>query len=237
MKGWLQWLPLPLKVLAYAVAYGALFALAVGIGGVVATVSERGLDFPGAVGSQQVSDPVALGDPGSVGENLDDHHIGVWYINAAGMWTVFNQDLEEMPEGITFDVYIPPPSEGVFTHQATTQNTSGDSTYIDNPSTNENRDATLYVTQNWNPGGVGGTYNDHSVDVRYDADARRWVIFNQDGEEMPEEAAFNVNVFPPLGEPAFVHRTTGDNILQNWTYLDNPLTNENQDAILFVAKR
>jgi len=82
----------------------------------------------------------------------------------------------------------------VFVHRATPQNVSYNSTYIDDPRTNGHSDALLSVTQNWNPDGKGGTYNDHSVGVWYDAGAGKWAIFNQDHAPMPEGAAFNVTV-------------------------------------------
>ena len=84
--------------------------------------------------------------------------------------------------------------DAVFVHQATPDNISDNSTYLDNPSTNGNPDAVLYVTQNWNPGGEGGTYNDHEIGVWYDGEAGQWAIFNQDQEGMTEGAAFNVFV-------------------------------------------
>jgi len=212
-----------------------------GIGGMVAVVSERGMGFLGGAEPQQVGgDPGGFSNPGSVGGNHNDHPIGVWYSNANLRWAVFNQDFEEMSEGSVFDVYIPPPSEGVFVHRAVIGNTSGDSTYIDNPSTNGDPNATLSVTQNWNPEGIGGIYNDHPIDVRYAAGTQRWVIFNQDGEEMPDGAAFNVNALPQ-GEPTFVHRATTENIpadvYRDVTYIDSPLTNENPGAIIFVDRR
>lgn len=82
----------------------------------------------------------------------------------------------------------------VFVHRATPENISSNSTYIDDPLTNENPEAVLIVTQNWNPGGEGGTYNDHAVGVWYDSSRQQWAIFNQDREPMTEEAAFNVAV-------------------------------------------
>ncbi len=93
-----------------------------------------------------------------------------------------------------------PGGESVFVHRATPQNTSTNSTYLDHPLTNDNPNAVLSVTQNWNPGGGAGTYNDHPVGVWYAPDAQRWAIFNQDRAAMPERAAFNVVVFGDLGE-------------------------------------
>jgi hypothetical protein len=98
---------------------------------------------------------------------------------------------EPAPDGGAFDA--------VFVHRATSENISANSTYLDNPLTNGNPDVILYVTQSWNPGGGGGTYNNHPVGVWYDGSRQRWAIFNQDREQMPSGAAFNVAV---LEEPA-----------------------------------
>jgi hypothetical protein len=39
-----------------------------------------------------------------------------------------------------------------------------------------------------------------------------------------------------LGESVFIQRATSENIISNSTYLDNPLINDNPDAILFVTQ-
>ncbi len=52
------------------------------------------------------------------------------------------------------------------------------------------------MTQNWNPGGAGGTYNDAPVGVRYDLQTGRWGILNEDQSTMPLGADFNVLVLP-----------------------------------------
>ncbi|MGF1471052.1 MAG: SHOCT domain-containing protein [Rubrobacteraceae bacterium] len=89
-------------------------------------------------------------------------------------------------EGIVFDA--------VFTHRANPDNIDSNSTYIDDPLTNDDPDAILQVTQNWNPNGDGGTYNDHPIGVWYDSSRSQWAIFNQDREAMPPDSAFNVSV-------------------------------------------
>jgi hypothetical protein len=96
------------------------------------------------------------------------------------------QDEPAPPDGAAFDA--------VFVHRATSENISANSTYLDNPLTNGNPNVILYVTQNWNPGGSGGTYNNHPIGVWYDAGRKRWAIFNQDRARMPTGAAFNVAV-------------------------------------------
>jgi hypothetical protein len=96
------------------------------------------------------------------------------------------QEGEPTPDGATFD--------SAFVHRATPENISANSTYLDNPLTNDNPNVILYVTQNFNPEGEGGTYNNHPIGVWYDPGPQRWAIFNQDREPMPDGAAFNVAV-------------------------------------------
>ena len=87
-----------------------------------------------------------------------------------------------------------PSGEFAYIHRATPENTSENSTYLDNPLLNGNPDAVINVTQNWNPESGDGVYNDHLIGVWYDPDAEQWAIFNQDRAAMPEGAAFNVFV-------------------------------------------
>jgi serine/threonine protein kinase len=93
-----------------------------------------------------------------------------------------------------------PGGESAFVHRAAADNISSNSTYLDDPLANGNPDSFIIVTPNWNPDGTG-TYNDHPIGVWYDSGSGRWAIFNQDREEMPEGAAFNVVVWdePPAG--------------------------------------
>jgi hypothetical protein len=57
---------------------------------------------------------------------------------------------------------------------------------------NDNPSVSLFITQNWNPGGSGGVYNNSPVGVRYDAG--RWEIWNQNGTDISVGASFNVFV-------------------------------------------
>ncbi len=122
-----------------------------------------------------------------------DHNIGVWYEPERQKWAIFNQDRAAVPAGSTFEVVVPQDSE-TFLHKATAENVSAENTYLDDPLVNGKPNAEVSVTQNWNPGGGNGVYNDHYVTVRYDADRERWAVYNSDGAGMPEGAAFNVTV-------------------------------------------
>lgn len=148
-------------------------------------------------------DAILLAKPS--GDAVDyGHSIGVWYDSSLQRWAIFNQDIARMREGAAFDVIVAGGSSAgsgstgrygaVFVHRATTINIAGSATYIDHPSVNGDPDADLSITPNWNPGGDGGTYDDHPVGVRYDSERERWMIVNQDDARMPVGAAFNVAV-------------------------------------------
>lgn len=126
----------------------------------------------------------------------DAHPIGVWYdANRGGKWAIFNQDLAAIPKGAIFNVtFSEGPGEAVFVHRAISANTVDNSTYIDHPLANNNLDAVLTVTPNWNPGGGTGIYNVHPVGVWYDDAEEKWAILNQDLAPMPKRAAFDVAV-------------------------------------------
>ncbi|MEJ7842726.1 MAG: hypothetical protein WKF95_13245 [Rubrobacter sp.] len=152
-----------------------------------------------------LSDPSIDGDPNAVvlaepslGRGGDGglaygHNVGVWFEPGAKKWAVFNQDRVAVRPGAAFEVVVPRRSDR-FVQRAELPNTFGNSTYLDNPLTNGEPDAVVSVTQNWNPGGGGGVYNDHPVGVVYDEDVEKWAVYNEDDAPMPNGAAFNVAV-------------------------------------------
>ncbi len=136
---------------------------------------------------------VAAPDRGSAEDGIYDHNIGVWYEPQKQRWAIFNQDRAAVPAGSAFEVIVPRDPEA-FVHEATEASISGDSTYFDDPLLNGRPEVKVSVTQNWNPGGGNGVYNDHPVGVRYDADRNRWAVYNTDLAPMKQGAAFNVAV-------------------------------------------
>ncbi len=144
-----------------------------------------------------LSDPRTNGDPDAVvlaePSGSYERNIGVWYEPGEKKWAIFNQDLAAIPAGSAFEVVVPPAEEG-FIHRAGPADTFGNVTYLDDPLLDGRPDADVSVTQNWNPGGGDGVYNDHPVGVLYDEDVGKWFVYNEDGARMPEGAAFNVAV-------------------------------------------
>lgn len=126
-----------------------------------------------------------------------NHNIGVWYdANRGGKWAVFNQDRVSMTDGLTFEMVVLTGAEKLV-HRAKPSNTVGNTTYIDSPLTNGQPNAVVSITQDWNPGGGAGTYNDHHVVAQYDAARKKWAIYNEDAAAMPAGAAFNISVSRP----------------------------------------
>jgi hypothetical protein len=160
-----------------------------------------------------ISDPSIDGDPNAVvmvtlistqksdETDANDHSIGVWYASRARRWAIFNQDRTAVPSGATFRIEVPQASQ-TLVHHADLLNTAGNYTYLDNKLTNGEPNATLSVTQNWNPGGGRGVYNNHPVATVYDAKVDKWAIYNEDGASISSGAAFNVAVSADSNTPA-----------------------------------
>ncbi len=164
-----------------------------------------------------------------------EHPLGVWYTSYYRRWSIFQQDRLRMKSGSTFHVFVPPPSLRVFVHTATAANSTSNMTWLDHPMLNNNPNAIVLVTQNWNPGGRGGKYNNQNIGVYYDGVREQWAIFNQDKTTaIPNGASFNVFVANRLGN-AFVHRAGAGNIIGGTTFIDHPRLNGNPGAVLIVT--
>src|SRR5262249_20585326 len=129
-------------------------------------------------------------NPGNQGDIYNNHPIGVWYTGS--QWAIFNQDYTSMTPQVSFNVQIVNPSSTAFVHQATSSNIGSDYTVFSNSATAGDPNAIVLVTQNWNPGGNGNTYNNHEVGVWYTGS--QWSIFNEDYSSMPTQASFNVEI-------------------------------------------
>jgi hypothetical protein len=117
-----------------------------------------------------------------------------------------------------------------FVQRSTPSNTVENWVYVDHPLANNTPDAMMLVSQNWNPGGMGGVYNRHHIGVWF-AGNGRWAVYNEDRVAMPPSAAFNVLIT----KSAFVHRAVPGNIINNWTLIDHPASNNRPDAMLLVT--
>lgn len=166
-------------------------------------------------------------NPGGGGGVYNDHAIGTVYDRPTGRWQIFNQDGAAMPVGAAFHVIVADPNHtggSASTHEATTASIVANRTFLDHAVLNGNPDATLTVTQVWNPGGrTFGVHNAHPIGVYYDQIVGRWAIFNEDLAAMPVAAAFHYVVGALLANSLrFVHRATANNSSAEITFLSHP---------------
>jgi hypothetical protein len=121
--------------------------------------------------------------------------------------------------------------------EATSSNTSGDTTYINNKLSNRNRNALVFVTANWNPHNAAeGIYDTAPLGVWYDSAKKKWGIFNEDGSDMAVGMAFNVLIVPKPTRDAFVHTSTTSSLSRQTTYIKNPATNKKPGVLLQVTQ-
>lgn len=154
--------------------------------------------------------------PGASGV-YNPRHIGVWFDPGRSRWSIFNQGLEPMPPGACFSVEILVEGPTAFIHRADAGNTSGHVTHLSHPSLNGDATALMSVTQDWQPRGAGGVYNNHSLGV-WDRGGGQWSIFNQDIAAMPAGASFHI-VVRRQDESCFPHVATAENTSGHITYL------------------
>jgi hypothetical protein len=176
-------------------------------------------------------------NPGGVHQGFDNHQVGVQYVASAGKWSIFNEDLASMPIGASFNVYALPNDSysGVFVQTATTANTSGYTTSINNAALNGNPSANFLVTQDRNPGGSGGTYNSHAIGVRYSSRLGEWTIYNEDRKAIPNGASFNVVSMVGVTD-AFTQVATSSNTSGDSTHMNSSsVLNGNPNELAFIT--
>lgn len=116
------------------------------------------------------------------------HPIGILY--STGNWKIVNFDLQNIPDGSNFNVYVQDPSKSAWIHRATDANIFNHYTLISHPLLNGVDCANVQVTQS----ARYGVFNGNTVGVWYNGS--NWSIFNQDASDMPIDAAFHVLINP-----------------------------------------
>lgn len=128
-----------------------------------------------------------------------------------------------------------------FVQRATTTNSSRNFTFLNDPLANNNPNAVIFVTPNWNPNGVYTGIDNHQVGVWYDTHLLRgnggaWTIFNEDGSPMPIGVSFNVEVLPGTDINTYVQTATDANTSGYIMYINNPNLNGLPQAPLLVTQ-
>lgn len=147
-------------------------------------------------------------------------------------WALYREDLGALSAGRRFSILAPLNGRTNYIHTTTVANDFDEYTTLDAPELNGKPDALVFVTHNWNPGGVGGTYFDHAVGVYYQSG--HWYVRNQDLASMTAGVAFNI-VIAPLGSTnAF--RVALDSVAAPALRLQHPQLDDNPCAALLVTR-
>src|SRR5262249_26977937 len=157
------------------------------------SVSGSPLNEAGTV--MRINSPLLNGRPGAVPiatynqspaglpANVYTRTIGLGF--NAPQWQVFNNSSAHFVLTQTYNILVQPSS---FVVTATLFTQSGDSVVIDNPLTNHYLNAMVFATARSN----GGTLNARNVAVWWDGSG--WEIFNENKDDMPLGAVYDVFV-------------------------------------------
>ncbi|MCA8974925.1 MAG: hypothetical protein KDC98_09395 [Planctomycetes bacterium] len=121
--------------------------------------------------------------------------IGVWYDGTH--WNIFNQNFAPMPSAAAFMVLVDDDDLDSIASMTVT-NTSGPDIYLgaEDAEYQQNPRAYPIVTQNWNPPGSGGVYNDSRVCADFEwipiFQSGGWYVRNDGATAIPVGASFNV---------------------------------------------
>ncbi|HET8803734.1 MAG TPA: T9SS type A sorting domain-containing protein, partial [Aequorivita sp.] len=155
---------------------------------------------------------------------------GIFY--TGGEWAIFNEDLTNMQEGASFNIYIPNNPDAIFSHYAFpgNQGSFSNTTVIDHPDFNEEDPGPFAVANSIMD--IGGTYSPKPFSFYYDTALNKRGIYINDESAMQEGFQYRIMNFNETeGATAYRHEViTGVNVFENYTYLDSPDLNGKPNA-------
>ncbi len=173
------------------------------------------------------------GDPNGIYNN---NVTGIFYSNIFQRWTIFNENQNPIVNLSAYNVYVEKGGQA-FVHIADETNIGsngpGDS-IIDNGLMNGNPGAEAVFSNYYNPFSV---YNNFNYLLYYDQNINKWIISNQSGSDIPNQAAF----FFVGGENknqdviAFSFEATIDDVFQETIRINHPFLINNPDAIFVIS--
>lgn len=165
------------------------------------------------------------------------HPVGVNYNATIGRWEIVNEDGANIPVNAKFNVLI---AKGTKTVLASPTNTTSSLTFF--PIAKGVPSARLLATHVANPvAGLPSTYSERYHGLYYvpagPTYGNQWSLYTENGDNM-EAIGFHVADVTKLkngANPAsFVFTAVGANIGGHIATIDNPLTNDNPNAFVFV---
>ena len=120
----------------------------------------------------------------------------------------------------------------IFTHTATSETIQNGYTYLNHPMLNDNANAKIILTHNWNPGGVGGVLNNKRSGVYYNGSLGKWAIYNEDLSAVIPNSSYNVYI--NFDDDVIVVASSTVDPPSSILEFDHPLVIGNPDAMLGV---
>jgi hypothetical protein len=172
---------------------------------------------------------------------LTDHNYGFWYNTTTNRWEIFCEDVSDIPINAAFNVLIQPYETGhtiVFRHEATPASNAyySNGTLIDHPLLNNKPNASFVLTHYWGAPGYPNSFVvvDHTLNTWYSSSYNKWVIGNEDGSAMEDNAVFNI-VVPTATATADI----SENNLASVSLYPNPVKDilfvKGQDKITLIS--
>lgn len=170
-------------------------------------------------------------NPGNGAGVYNDNPDGLWYSSGNQRWAIYNENINDMIVGASFNVYIAEEGECI-DHVATAVNTFGHITDIDDALFNENNPGPYaFINTYYNPNSV---YNTGVWGTYYDTGVERRSIYDENFNPVPDGAAFKIAI-PGASTTRFTHTTSAANNDANTTIIDHPELNGNPDATFIFS--
>lgn len=161
------------------------------------------------------------------------HPVEVAYDYPSKKWLISNADGAAIEVGAGFNIRALKTGTKTFSVIATVGNSLFHHTNIKHAGLDRNPGAKILIQHNFHPPGVLGVSMPAYLGVFYNSTDQLWEIFN---ENFVPAAVIVYNVADISGEAnAFVQTAAAGNLQDVSTIIDNPLTNGNPNAILFVT--
>jgi hypothetical protein len=167
-----------------------------------------------------------------------DYPVCVWYTGT--QWSIVKiSGMESIPWKTAFNIQILDKGSNADIHTATDENTSEYWTVIDSKKfpLASDPNALVFATFNLGASSSRGKYFDKPIGVAYKDG--QWVIYNRDLTDMPEGAAFNVQIVHPdtPGTTAFIYKV--ESPVDNWAIIKNPNGSPiiDANALIFAMPR
>lgn len=170
-------------------------------------------------------------NPGNGAGVYNDNPDGLWYSSGNQRWAIYNENIDDMIVGASFNVYIADEGQCV-DHVATAANTFGHITDIDDALFNENNPGPYaFMNTYYNPNSI---YNTGIWGMYFDTGVERRSIYDENINPVPDGAAFKIAI-PGASTTRFTHTTSAANSDGNITTIDHPELNGNPDATFIFS--